>query len=367
MAATARARPVTRAEAAVRAAEWNALAAALPFASVFTTWEWVDTWWNHFGETYEPCTLFVERGEELLGVLPLAFKKLGWHRDGLGGRVLLYASSLELSPDHLDLIAKPEEASVCLKALVDYLHRTPAAWDVLDLSGLAAGGNLDRLFASGSLSGNRTTLSRAPYLALAGTFDDYLQAFSAKARYNFGRALRQLEAQGFTFVEVQPAEADAFFLDLYALHARRSSAKGVASTFQGESIARFHRELLQRTAGLGWHWNRALRGPNGMVAGIYAYLVAGRIAYYQIAIDPVWERYSPGTALIFGALRDAYASRAAEFDFLRGEEEYKRRWTRDAREVVRWRLFAATPRGLLARFWSSAYGWARRAKHRWHG
>ena len=41
---------------------WNRLASEMVFPSIFCTWEWVYTWWEHFGESYEPVIFFVCEG-----------------------------------------------------------------------------------------------------------------------------------------------------------------------------------------------------------------------------------------------------------------------------------------------------------------
>ena len=53
-------------------AEWEALYAASPAATPFQSWAWLYSWWEVYGERYEPCAITVRSGGELAGLAPLA-------------------------------------------------------------------------------------------------------------------------------------------------------------------------------------------------------------------------------------------------------------------------------------------------------
>lgn len=352
-------------QAAARADDWNCLAAQVPIPSIFLTWEWTETWWGHFGAPYTSCLLFVERGEDLLAVLPLARRRVGPRRDGLFGRVLFLCGSEEVCPDHLDLLAAPGVAPECLAAIIHYLRTTERAWDVVDLSGVAAGGNLDqhRGLIKATFFVRSSILAFAPYVTIDGTSAGHPQRSNAKKRSNLNRRVRLLEQEGARYIVVSAPVAGRFMNEFFALHARRAAAKKIRSTFAGDRLLAFHQEVLERTGTRGWHWNRQLRANDRMVAAIYGYLFSGRMSYYQIAIDPDWDRWSPGTLLIHLSLADAQGSGVREYDFLRGEEEYKERWATGKRPVLRLRFFNDTPTGRLARVFGAVHGALQRIRN----
>lgn len=359
-------RALTRAQAATRASDWNRLAAQIPIASIFVTWEWTDSWWAHFGAHYTPRLLFVERGDEVLGILPLALRCVAPRRDGLAGRVLFLCGSDEVCPDHLDLLAATHDAPACLAAITEYLRTVERAWEIIDLSGVAAGGNLDqhRALLEAAFPTRRTVLALAPYATIQGTSAEHLSRLSSKKRYTLNRRVRLLEQEGARYGSVAPATASGFMREFFALHARRAAAKGIHSTFAGARLLAFHQEVLKRTEETGWHWNRELRNGGHLIAAIYGYLFAGRMSYYQIAIDPEWDRWSPGTSLIHLSLADAHAGGVREFDFLRGEEEYKDGWATGKRPVLHLRAYNNSPAGTLARVFDEFCGALRRVRNR---
>ena len=48
--------------------------------------------------------------------------------------------------------------------------------------------------------------------------------------------------------------------------------------------------------------------------------------FYQSGFDPAYSKLSPGTVMIAHAIRRAIEGGYTTFDFLRGDEAYKRRW-----------------------------------------
>jgi CelD/BcsL family acetyltransferase involved in cellulose biosynthesis len=100
-----------------------------------------------------------------------------------------------------------------------------------------------------------------------------------------------------------------------------------------------------------------LEADGDVVAALYGYEYEGRFAYYQSGFDPRWGRHSVGSLLLAWTIDDCIARGIGEFDFLRGDETYKRRWahsdrtTRDAviwNDTVRGRLHLAQKRAVAA-------------------
>jgi hypothetical protein len=119
---------------------WNNLVLAMNIPSIFCTWEWIYTWWEHFGRDYEPVILFVYKDAELVGILPLAYHKT--LNGALFSRKLSYCGSMELYPDHLDIICSKEDAEQCLDAVFEFLKSEFKDWNVLDVSLLSEGSNI---------------------------------------------------------------------------------------------------------------------------------------------------------------------------------------------------------------------------------
>jgi hypothetical protein len=183
-------------------AVWNELASRMPLPSIFCTWEWIYTWWEHFGANYEPLILFVYKNSELTGILPLAsYKTLFDREEYIIGRILTYCGNRELYPDHLDVITGQEDAEQCIDALCSFLSSSYRDWDVCNLGLSAEDSNLiswSSKSRGGKINGLDLTAKQASFahfIPINGRFEDYIKTLDAKQRYNLRSRRNKLEQQ----------------------------------------------------------------------------------------------------------------------------------------------------------------------------
>jgi CelD/BcsL family acetyltransferase involved in cellulose biosynthesis len=61
---------------------------------------------------------------------------------------------------------------------------------------------------------------------------------------------------------------------------------------------------------------------------------AGRVYMFKGAFDPAYGEFSPGQLTNYRVFEDGIARGVEEFDFMRGDHDYKRRWTNADRSLV---------------------------------
>lgn len=331
---------------------WNNLVSSMRFASPFCRWEWIFTWWEQFGDGHELVPLFVYDGKELRGILPL-FR----HHDSMAGRwfkgtTLNYCGATDVYPDHLDVICAPGDAPACIAAALEFFATSLPGWGTVRLTMLAQDSELLRVLGTavrGKLRRAVRRVSVAPYIALTGSFEAYLTKLPKKDRYKIKSPRKKLlEEGGLHYATFEPSEFEAALRTLFRLHARRAEKKRIASTFDRPAVFEFHRALLQRM-----NPNdvilRCLRGEAGIVAVLYGFRCGDRIFFYQLGYDPDWSWASPGVVLVSEAIREAFTMGCTEYNFLQGDEPYKRTFTRQARILFDCHIYNATFSGWLAR------------------
>ena len=108
--------------------EWNALLGRSRFDTIFLTWEWQSTWWQHLGAQRGPLYLLAAReAGRLIGILPLYLSQA----DGV--QCLTVVGCVEVS-DYLDLIIEAGQEEVVYDAFLSWLMGSEApAWDVAEL------------------------------------------------------------------------------------------------------------------------------------------------------------------------------------------------------------------------------------------
>ncbi|WP_372522405.1 GNAT family N-acetyltransferase [Sulfuricaulis sp.] len=340
---------------------WNRLVSAMRFPSPFCTWEWIYTWWKQFGNAHELVSLFIYRDDELHGILPLFRRRTTAVIQWLKGTTLDYCGATEVYPDHLDILCASENAVACVDASCNFLTANLPGWAWARMPMLARDSDLLRALTlpRGKLQTTVRQVSVAPYVALTGSFEEYLAKLPKKDRYKIKSPRKKLLEEGkLRYAAFEPADFETALRTLFELHARRADAKGITSTFGRSPVFEFHRALLQRLPPNDVVF-RCLKDETGIVAVLYGFRCGDRIFFYQLGYNPDWSWASPGVVLVSEAIREAFATGCTEFNFLQGDEPYKHTFTREARALFDCHVYNATFSGRLAR---GAFGLRERLK-----
>jgi CelD/BcsL family acetyltransferase involved in cellulose biosynthesis len=175
-----------------------------------------------------------------------------------------------------------------------------------------------------------------PTVRLEGlTWADYLADRSRNFRSELKRKERALaRSHRLEYVPAHEGEDVEAALDQhFALHELRWPTAR-ADRGRRRLVEAFHREFARRAAGQGWLRLWQLRVDDRAVASWYGWNVGERYAYYQAGLDPAWGRFSPGTLLLARTIRAATEERCTTYEFLLGEEQYKRRFSTDTHNVL---------------------------------
>ena len=188
-----------------------------------------------------------------------------------------------------------------------------------------------------------------PSLALPDNWDEYVRSLGKNMREQIKRYPKRLEKQ--FAVEYQLAqsaeEVQRALTDLFQLHGKRWRARGQTGVLATPRRQRFHREICREFARRDWLRLWTLRCDNRPACVLLSYFYGDKYYFFIGGFEPELLRWSVGTCLFARVLRHAIEEGASEFDFLRGEEEYKYRFgavNRDYKTIAR---FDDSPRGRL--------------------
>jgi len=173
----------------------------------------------------------------------------------------------------------------------------------------------------------------APFKTLPKHFDDLIETFKKKKRYNLRAGVRKtLNAGAEMITSSDKGTHAAFFKNLCRLHKKRVEEKALDSSFVGLRVEQFHLDLLSGTDNARFY---GLQLDNKVIAVIYGYEFCNHFYYYQVAHDPDFKDLSPGSVLLYLVIEDCCSRGMAEFNFLQGNESYKRIWTDQSRMLYR--------------------------------
>src|SRR5262245_23046727 len=110
---------------------WNSLFLGTPNATFFNTFDWLDTYWRHFGRDQKLRVLIVYSGGQPLGILPLCIRKEQYRVSNV--RVLTYPL------DNWGTWYGPvgPNPSATMLAAMQHLRSTPRDWDMMELRWVA--------------------------------------------------------------------------------------------------------------------------------------------------------------------------------------------------------------------------------------
>jgi CelD/BcsL family acetyltransferase involved in cellulose biosynthesis len=289
--------------------EWQALAEES--GNLFATWEWVSTWWSHFGRGHD-LVVGAVRGERsrLVGVLPLHVHRLA------AIRMLRFVG--HGAGDQLGPVCAPRDLGRISDALRQILQTTGSRWDLFLGEQLPADEHWNAALGAKIVAQTGLPLVRAPGLDWEGFLASKSSNFRQQARRRERNLVRRYRVQ-YRFGSAETLAAD---LDiLFALHRLRWGRR--PSLFAAQE--QFHREFAARALDRGWLrlWFLELDGEP--VAAWYGFRFSNVEYFYQAGRDPAREG-SPGFVLLCHSMRAALDDGVDEYRLLRGAEEYKYRF-----------------------------------------
>lgn len=332
---------------------WKQLQRSTGLANPFLSWEWQSAWAAEMG--YPAVILAAPFADgSFAGLLALQRRQ----RRGLGQLEFLGQDS---GADELDCLlhpeAPPDTAARLLQAGLHQRH-----WHLLRLESADAAGALAGLFP-------RERRERAvllPTLTLPGSLEALLAGHSANFRSEIRRRRRRFAAQ---WPQAQlecaatPGAVRRALEHLFRLHNLRRAQKDDMGIFESARLRAFHLRAAAALAAQGVARVYLLHSGDTVLAALYGFeagtAAARRFLYFQSGFDPAVTQLSPGTVLLSAVIEDCMMRGLQRFDFLRGDEPYKFRWTQEEHASVR--LLAS--RGAAGAVWMRL----RREKQRLQG
>ena len=230
-----------------------------------------------------------------------------------------------LCSDHIDLLAASGHEAAVSRLIGDWLGRPGDR--LLDLRGVRAGSMLAEVLPGRV---RREPMAAAPYALLPDSAEAFRATLTSRFRRKIRNTTSRLEGEGVSHRVLRGPAVRSGLDTLRELH--RSQWQG-----RSEFLSSFDCFVAGCTGGIEVDEVVVHQLVTGdlVVATAFAFEVAGRASMYQSArlTDPRWK--DVGVTLFASIVDDACARGLTEVDFLRGEEEWKGRFTTQRREMFR--------------------------------
>jgi len=321
---------------------WNQLLYKSASVVPFLTYDYLEAWWRTRGGGEWPeesqlvlCAAF--ENEQLIGIAPL------FHAENvLGEPALMFVGAIEVS-DFLNFIVAPEDLSPFISGLIDFLisETSLPEWKGLDLYNILEGSPiLETLQAEADRRGwmyEQVRLQPSPYIPLPGDFNSYMEGIDGKQRREIRRKLRNLESSfvkgDLVFTEDPDRlhdEVDAF-LTMMAQDPNKRD-------FLTDPMRQHLHNTAQVALDHGWLQLAFFTIDGEKVAGNMSFNFNKRLWLYNSGWEWEYREFSPGWLLLIYMIEWATENCIQEFDFMRGDEDYKYKFGGIDRHVYRVRL-----------------------------
>jgi CelD/BcsL family acetyltransferase involved in cellulose biosynthesis len=343
---------------------WNDTVARAGVMHPFLRHEWVRTWWDAFGAGRQLHVLVIRVDDRIAAIAPLMRESVVMY--GVPVRCIRLIHNDHTPRTDLIVASDPEES---YRAVWNNLRDNRDAWDVVQLNQLESGSPTSAAFLQHAAADGCSTgvwkSSDSPYLTLYGTWDEYLNARSAKFRSNLRNRLSRASRLGDVTLEVltdrdgiRAASADAWRLEASGW----KQSEGTAITCE-PAVHDFYSTLIDRGTDAGWLQLLFLKVGGQRVAVSYGACFQRRLFLFKTGYDPEFATCAPFKLLTYFAIRDAYDRGLSEVDFLGESEPWKLEWTSTVRGHDWHFVFGKNARGRLLH--SVKFQWGPGLKRWW--
>lgn len=278
-------------------ADWNGLYEKSDHCTVFSSWDWMYTWWDVFGEEpiRELYILCVYDGEKLLGIAPFQIEKK-FPIALIVGRKLQFIGAGEANEDSIlsefgDLIISNERQKEVCDLFNHYLF-TNDDWDYADFNYLLESSLILQFFKGHSSqletihSKFKSQISKSGvryFIPKVDHFEDYHQTLGKRWAKMYTKKNRKLERDG--EVKIIQSESEVMIerdLDvLVQMHRSRWTERTDHLIFDSKRFHQFHKNILKRLAPKGKAYIRTLTLNDEPLAAYYAFTDKSQVHYYQ--------------------------------------------------------------------------------------
>lgn len=349
--------------------DWNRLSQASELPNVFMTFDWFRAWNKRFageaGRGQRRLNILVLRRDgAVVGISPLV--RIVSSRFGFTVRRLEFVGR---EWDYNDLVVG-DGSTGQIEAVVEFLAGTSEQWDIIHLRELREARDaieqLEGALASAQLPYRiGPEEERCPYMLIDAPWSEMVARRSLSTRRTFRNQqsrLKRLSSEGLRVRIIEnPRQEPGLLERLVVLEAQKHVRGQLSPLFLGKYPEVF-RSLFDTLGPRGWFSIALMELGERLLAWHLLFRCGQKLWGYLTAYDHSFARLSPGTMLVPAIIDYGFAHGFQEYDFLRGEEPYKARWTTDSRQNHRVQIWN---RRWISQLRKCAYVNIWPALHRW--
>lgn len=317
--------------------EWNCLLAASGSESIHLRHEWLYTWATHFLTNKDLLVLRIREGNESIGFVPLQLRTIRL-KGMLPYRQVLFLGDPE--SDFSDFILTRDRERV-LRTIFTTLNKRMQWGEVLLHNIPDTSPNLKVLKdILGHESATLREQTKCYYIdTQAATWEQYYATTSKSfVQQDLRRLHNHLRDKNWEVVESPLTDIPREIETIQFLHSCSQARKARGSYYASDRYRRFiaaMMEELKRFGEIRLFYLLLDKKPIAFVLGFHFRKI---FYYWNIGFDSAHQKLSPSKVLLAGVIQRCFHSGVNEFNFMRGDSDYKTRWTKQFRSnfQIRW-------------------------------
>ncbi|MEC1374195.1 GNAT family N-acetyltransferase [Heyndrickxia oleronia] len=323
---------------------WSTLINEYHEVTIFQDISWLASWWEYKIKQIDitPYIIEIKNKDQTIGIFPFYLYK----------RTLAGMSIYVLKPigsgesDYLTpVISKKYATEVTLQSVFSRLHEEKKTWDYIDWGEIPENSFLDTVLRKQSYLGKllfkRKKSDICPFINFTDNSDDFKIKLNKNLMKEIIKKDRRLKKEGklvFSIVQ-SDQEIEPIMNTFFTFHCERWSNTDTPSKYRNKE----ERDYAIRTAKNLFKSNLLhlayLKYNNEIIAIDFGMTDGKKLYLYLHAINIKYKKYSVGQLLTYYLIEHAFKEGYQIVDFLRGDEDYKKKWGTDENFNVKYMIF----------------------------
>lgn len=317
---------------------WNVLYEKCNRSTIFSSWEWMRTWWEvyHDQGRRELFVLCFYHEKELIGIAPFQIDN-SFPKSLIQGKTLRFLGSGEARKDiiisqYVDFIVLPGMEELMVSAVSEKLIEHKNKWNFADFEYLLKDALVITCFSKvndTNVCVQKVDYGYRFYLSELDNFEQYLSRMGKRWHKMFKKKSRLMHRDG----EVKTISTSSletvgpFFEMLSKMHCSRWKEKVDECVFNSTRFSAFHKKILERLVPKNKAMIKTIMLDDKALASYYVFTDKDRVHYYQSGFYSKYaNRYSPLFLLVCNEIGETIKNQKL-FDFMYDDniDSYKKK------------------------------------------
>ena len=344
--------------------KWNELLSFNSYKNICLTYEWAYAWWKVFGDQYKLMIITVQENQMWYALAPFMIQKLSSFLPNSAQNLLFIGTGLS---DYHDILLKQGFEKTAIESILKYLINVYKSWGIVRLRHFPENSKTPLIVINTVKNGiDQTKIDlvfketvKCPYLLLNSNWELYYKNVSRNLRSDMTKRLNRMKRNfDVKFEKIEPKTEEDYhrYLDEFIkINLKRWKQKNERNIFSFEKSdhQKYYYQLTKDFTRQRSILFYVLKLNHKIVAYIYCFKYNNVIYPWNTAFDPEYFRFSVGKILHRLAIEDAFKSGYKEFDFMRGDEDYKLKWTNKTR--INSEIILLNSKNLLSKYFGFYY------------